>query len=107
MGGQELVQCVVQRAAAIGGPELGLERIEHVQSQDAPCIEAVRVAAPLLDAGNRKPRRPRLERRAGLGTTPRPVAAGTVERVGPGKILVLAALDVFRWRGLAAGLVAE
>src|SRR5918993_926895 len=107
MGGQELVQRVVQRAAAIGGAELGLERIERLQSQDAPRIEAVRIAPPLLDAGNRKPRRPRLERRAGLGTTPRPGAAGAGERLGPGKILVFGPLDVFGRRGLCPRLVAE
>ena len=79
---QELVERVVQRRAAIGRAQLGFQRIERLQPQDAPRIEPVGIAPPLLDARDRKPRRPRLERRARLGTWPRPVGrrAGRARR---------------------------
>ena len=92
---QEFVERIVQRRAAVGGAQLGLQRLERLQPEDAPGIEPVGIAPPLLDAGDREPRRPRLERRFRLGTRPWPVSLGTVERIGPGEVAAPAALDVF------------
>ena len=97
----------MQRRAAVGRAELGLQRIERLQPEDAPRVESVGIAPPLLDARDREPRRPRLERRRRLGTRPRLVGVGPVERVGPGEVAAPAALDVFRRRRGAARLVAE
>ncbi len=67
---QEFVERLVQGIAAIGRAQLGLQRIECLEPEDAPRIEPVGIAPPLFDAGDGQTRGPRLERRARLGPQP-------------------------------------
>ena len=50
MAAQEFVERLVQLGAALGGTQFRFERIERLEIEDAPRIEAVRIASPLLDA---------------------------------------------------------
>ena len=50
MRAEKLVERIVQGIAAIGGAQLGFQRIEGLQYQDAAGIETIGIAPPLLDA---------------------------------------------------------
>ena len=104
---QELIERIVQGRAAIGGAEFGLQRIERLQPQDAPRIEAIGIAPPLLDARDREPGRPRFDRRPGLGPRPWLVIVRPVDRLGPGEPRSAAALDILRRRPAALAIVVE
>src|SRR5580704_19165717 len=94
---QELVEGIVQCRAAVGGAKFLFQWFERLQSQDASRIEPVGIASPLLDARDREPCRPCLQRRSRFGTRPRLISIRPVECIGPGEVAPAAALDVFGW----------
>src|SRR5260370_18049258 len=96
MGLEELVESIMQGRTAVGGAEFGFQRIEPVESEDAPGVQAVGVTSPFLAARHRKLRRSRFDRRPRLGPPPRPVISGPGQRPRPGAPRAPAAPGVWR-----------